>query len=1187
MENLPQVKNEEQSDQRQQEDDSQVFNLERQLQIAFEKLDRETRENARNLDHANALQHKLSVTEGLLRDITSKFEVTQERLAATSQNEQILSKVLKDTESELSKTKQDFKNAMEEKESELKKALQRIREVLEENSQKSQEYEKLYLEKLILNDEISKSQVQLTVTKREVESLKELNKTIGEQASIYREELSKRDASIAEMQREMSILDDDLRRHKEAMNEHQNKHLVNIQKAVDYRAEIDNLMIENNQLRTELHQGERREESKTAANNEALHSRDALGRVSEDNNRLRLQVSALQKQYDSLQQVVLMNSLVDSDQVRQQEEGFMKILENTREIPIKIQALMNEKKEVAEQLENAMKKNYEQRIFIEKLKKQLDIEEDNKKRAEEEARQYKFQYQAFAKKSNSLTQQSHKLRVLFQTIDKLPNKEEIIGKYKEETEESHLEDHEMAFQEEVKLQEQLFEKEHQVKEKDNAIAELVEEIEAFRLQIDTYKKENNQLKLKLHDQAFKGQLPQQLSINQSHSSGISFEEHQSQMDKQADIQRELRREIKELEYCKVTLENENVNLRLTCDKAQDKLTNANEKLTTLQQTLLDLQSQQLSSKSEISSMKKEFDLEKGRADLLQMTLQFERTQKASLTNEVQDLKSSLEALKKENLSLLQQENKPIQLAESKNKEMYDYIAKLQAEKGEKESELISKEQERLQLEIRINDIQMECESLAKKAQLERQAREELQKIIHKNAEMIAKRGGEAVKADEDLEEIQGDQRVRDKSAVERENEELKRLVISQNDTNQEELKSRDEVIEKLTTMLQMQGEKAAEQLAFFSEQINMKNNLINKEASGFEASMKDAQEHISQLTLEREALREELHALAAAYEKLKVTDQMQQEEITRLNEQFAGIDQNSQVVSKSNVVSLTLKVQKMHLNYLEKERELQVSLAERETLEENYKAVIATLEEERDNLKASYKMVKTEAETFRTQLMSQRQSDETLGGAGASTLSMDDTLVMLERITHAESEQERLKAKCDQLANDNHKLRQERQSEKTERIRVEEVLSQYKASMHLKEVKLAQFDHMEEENKRYAERVEQLAKELSLQESKIAQVLEESKQQEAKALSNEIREQLVTLGTEFEHLRLQNTELSKELQRARGAGVPAPAEQEKEMFRKLYQTVKKAKDILIAIFRHVEMQNPIFEEAGSKRARME
>lgn len=85
-----------------------------------------------------------------------------------------------------------------------------------------------------------------------------------------------------------------------------------------------------------------------------------------------------------------MNSLVDSDEVRQQEEGFRKILENSREIPLKIQALKNEKDKVVEQLENAMKMNFEQRIFIEKLKKQLDIEENYKKRAEDEARQYKF-----------------------------------------------------------------------------------------------------------------------------------------------------------------------------------------------------------------------------------------------------------------------------------------------------------------------------------------------------------------------------------------------------------------------------------------------------------------------------------------------------------------------------------------------------------------------------------------------------------------------------------------------------------------------------------------------------------------------------------------------------------------------------------------------------------------------------
>jgi len=51
----------------------------------------------------------------------------------------------------------------------------------------------------------------------------------------------------------MTLLDDELRRYKEALNERKEKHLVDIQKSVDYRAEIDNLMIENNQLRTQLH----------------------------------------------------------------------------------------------------------------------------------------------------------------------------------------------------------------------------------------------------------------------------------------------------------------------------------------------------------------------------------------------------------------------------------------------------------------------------------------------------------------------------------------------------------------------------------------------------------------------------------------------------------------------------------------------------------------------------------------------------------------------------------------------------------------------------------------------------------------------------------------------------------------------------------------------------------------------
>ena len=62
----------------------------------------------------------------------------------------------------------------------------------------------------------------------------------------------------------------------------------------------------------------------------------------------------------------------------------------------------------------------------------------------------------------------------------------------------------------------------------------------------------------------------------------------------------------------------------------------------------------------------------------------------------------------------------------------------------------------------------------------------------------------------------------------------------------------------------------------------------------------------------------------------------------------------------------------MHLSYLEKERELQVALAERDTLEENHKAQIAALEEERDNLRGAFGLIKTEADTFRSQLMTQR-----------------------------------------------------------------------------------------------------------------------------------------------------------------------------------------------------------------------
>jgi predicted nucleic acid-binding Zn-ribbon protein len=77
----------------------------------------------------------------------------------------------------------------------------------------------------------------------------------------------------------------------------------------------------------------------------------------------------------------------------------------------------------------------------------------------------------------------------------------------------------------------------------------------------------------------------------------------------------------------------------------------------------------------------------------------------------------VEAEKKEKLALIQigqeGDNKPRQLAEAKNTEMYEYINKLQAEKVVINDKLLAKEQEKLSLEIRINDIQIECESIAK------------------------------------------------------------------------------------------------------------------------------------------------------------------------------------------------------------------------------------------------------------------------------------------------------------------------------------------------------------------------------------------------------------------------------------------------------------------------------------------
>lgn len=101
----------------------------------------------------------------------------------------------------------------------------------------------------------------------------------------------------------------------------------------------------------------------------------------------------------------------------------------------------------------------------------------------------------------------------------------------------------------------------------------------------------------------------------------------------------------------------------------------------------------------------------------------------------------VEKEKEEKMALLQveDESRSRQVANEKFTELIGMVRKLQGEKEALKNEIQAKEQGRVEIEVRLNDSRIESESLVRTLQMEKNAKEELQKIINRNADLIGKR----------------------------------------------------------------------------------------------------------------------------------------------------------------------------------------------------------------------------------------------------------------------------------------------------------------------------------------------------------------------------------------------------------------------------------------------------------------
>ena len=227
---------------------------------------------------------------------------------------------------------------------------------------------------------------------------------------------------------------------------------------------------------------------------------------------------------------------------------------------------------------------------------------------------------------------------------------------------------------------------------------------------------------------------------------------------------------------------------------------------------------------------------------------------------------------------------------------------------------------------------------------------------------------------------------------------------------------------------------------------------------------------LADLTARLEAVNQEL-------EKYQTTSQMQTEEINRLNLQISNMEtDNGQPITRDTVKGLVDKIDQLRFQYLEKERELEVSKKRMEDTESSHKKVLQVKEQEAAHLNSCLDLIKREADTLRDLVDSQRRSSQ--APSDSEDLSQSaDTLILKELINKLETEAANLRGQVLELNGQLKETKRVLHQTSFELIKKEEELKALDQKNLKIQFDLRHLEGMEEENRELNQRLSALRNE--------------------------------------------------------------------------------------------------------------
>ena len=196
--------------------------------------------------------------------------------------------------------------------------------------------------------------------------------------------------------------------------------------------------------------------------------------------------------------------------------------------------------------------------------------------------------------------------------------------------------------------------------------------------------------------------------------------------------------------------------------------------------------------------------------------------------------------------------------------------------------------------------------------------------------------------------------------------------MSQSEAGAQQLKERDALIEQLVATTHDMERSAQDQQRVYTEGIRKLQSESASQISLLEARLLVVEQERTALVQERDSLGGQLQATKDELEKFLITDQMQNEELQRLNLSIGGLISREQdgarQISKESMIRMAQKLDEFKFAILEKERELQVLHKEKAILQESHGKQLQASSEENQQLRDALTLLKRETESLRQSL---------------------------------------------------------------------------------------------------------------------------------------------------------------------------------------------------------------------------